>query len=550
MKKTFKRAGVAVLSMAMLLSMGAVTALTSNATYTVVTSTESQNVIATNQIKVENINTKGTTTVDSDAKVSVYRIAKRDDTTGHWSWLITAPTIGKDTVVLDATPGVNEVALTALDATQMQTLANTLKTTDFSSLSADNKIEDQSMETNITLPTGTAAVDASEVGYYLIVTTPGASNTLVVQPTLAAFDTSTVGVREIKSKYSSITVDKTITAVTNGDAGDGTHSIGTFGSEVSYSIATKTPEYANTVTSVNNFVITDDPSNGISIDVNTSNITVTVDGTKVYGKDDSDADISTDGVTVAQTAGKDGFVVTFNSAYVLANQNKDVVVTFKGTVGNSTTAVAADADAVDSKSQIAAADLVQTKGNTNNVQLTYDNNYSTGGGSETVFDGVTTYVGSIGLNKFQEDGTTALAGATFTLASSDVTDFATRNITSTAGTFDFGYLEPGTYTLTETAAPKGYKTVSAYTFTVTADKNSDGAYDTYQYAESAAVTNVTLTQTTTGIATVDITDPLADKLPGTGGIGTTLFTVGGAAVVLVAGFMFVMYMKKRGTEEE
>ena len=34
MKKTFKRAGVAVLSMAMLLSMGAMTAITSNAAVT------------------------------------------------------------------------------------------------------------------------------------------------------------------------------------------------------------------------------------------------------------------------------------------------------------------------------------------------------------------------------------------------------------------------------------------------------------------------------------------------------------------------------------
>ena len=38
-------------------------------------------------------------------------------------------------------------------------------------------------------------------------------------------------------------------------------------------------------------------------------------------------------------------------------------------------------------------------------------------------------------------------------------------------------------------------------------------------------------------------------LPGTGGAGTILFTVGGAAIVLLAGVLFVFYMKKRRIEE-
>ena len=37
---------------------------------------------------------------------------------------------------------------------------------------------------------------------------------------------------------------------------------------------------------------------------------------------------------------------------------------------------------------------------------------------------------------------------------------------------------------------------------------------------------------------------------GTGGIGTYLFTIGGAAMVLLAGVLFVIYMKKRETEED
>ena len=41
-----------------------------------------------------------------------------------------------------------------------------------------------------------------------------------------------------------------------------------------------------------------------------------------------------------------------------------------------------------------------------------------------------------------------------------------------------------------------------------------------------------------------------DTLPATGGIGTVLFTAGGISVVLIAGALFVMYMKKKNSEDE
>ena len=47
-----------------------------------------------------------------------------------------------------------------------------------------------------------------------------------------------------------------------------------------------------------------------------------------------------------------------------------------------------------------------------------------------------------------------------------------------------------------------------------------------------------------------VVDEYDDKLPATGGIGTVLFTAGGISIVLIAGALFVMYMKKRNGEEE
>jgi LPXTG-motif cell wall-anchored protein len=42
-----------------------------------------------------------------------------------------------------------------------------------------------------------------------------------------------------------------------------------------------------------------------------------------------------------------------------------------------------------------------------------------------------------------------------------------------------------------------------------------------------------------------ITNKKGISLPGTGGIGTTIFTFGGLALVLVAAVMFIVYIKKQ-----
>ena len=53
-----------------------------------------------------------------------------------------------------------------------------------------------------------------------------------------------------------------------------------------------------------------------------------------------------------------------------------------------------------------------------------------------------------------------------------------------------------------------------------------------------------------GILQKDMYNEYLDELPATGGMGTVLFTAGGIAVILMAGALFVVYMKKRNAEEE
>ncbi len=136
-------------------------------------------------------------------------------------------------------------------------------------------------------------------------------------------------------------------------------------------------------------------------------------------------------------------------------------------------------------------------------------------------------------------------------------------------------LTVGEYKLKEVEAPTGYKPVEDIYFTVecdTFDASEDlaGEYNGEfsvnvttggdavkgAAADSKIVLQDATAAAANGGAATDgelfatIKDPLADTLPATGGIGTVLFTAGGIAVVMLAGALFVVYMKKRSTEEE
>ena len=121
------------------------------------------------------------------------------------------------------------------------------------------------------------------------------------------------------------------------------------------------------------------------------------------------------------------------------------------------------------------------------------------------------------------------------------------------GQIDFGYLPAGDYTLVETQAPSGYKTIGqSYTFSVATREagSNNSQFSTYEVTAGnvAGVVEVALTNEG-AVAELTVTDPPADTLPATGGIGTYVFTFGGAAIVLMAGVLFIVYMKKRKVEE-
>ena len=154
------------------------------------------------------------------------------------------------------------------------------------------------------------------------------------------------------------------------------------------------------------------------------------------------------------------------------------------------------------------------------------------------------------------DGETekALAGATFTLsknadgsnpialvsesnnvyrvAKTGETGTVTEITTDATGKFTIKGLDADTYYLTETAAPAGYnKLASAVTITI---------------GDNGVVNGTT--EATQGVDEVKVLNQSGAELPSTGGIGTTIFYVIGAALVI--GAIVILVAKKRAGSEK
>lgn len=204
------------------------------------------------------------------------------------------------------------------------------------------------------------------------------------------------------------------------------------------------------------------------------------------------------------------------------------------------------------KSQLNGNAVLGEHGNVNKAQLEYSNNPRGDGKGETPWDNVIVFTYKVVVNKIDQAGD-PLEGAQFTLTkkTKNGTDVVkTMDVNTTLTQFTLSGLDDGEYTLTETVTPAHYNTISPITFTVTADHKID--WDSISTRDNVLtslsgekkVGEITFSvDKTAGTLTTDVVNNIGTTLPGTGGIGTTIFYVIGGGLMVAAAILLIT--KKR-----
>lgn len=197
-------------------------------------------------------------------------------------------------------------------------------------------------------------------------------------------------------------------------------------------------------------------------------------------------------------------------------------------------------------------------GNPNVVYLEYSNNPNwkpegdeTPGNTptgETPEDKVIVFTYKVVVNKVDENSN-PLTGAGFTLykknADGEYVAVGQELFGAELTTFKWSGLDDGDYKLEETTTPAGYNTIAPIEFTITAEHDilSD---DPRLTALSGTVASGEVTFTADvneGSLATNVVNKTGATLPETGGMGTTLFYVIGAGLVI--GAAVIMITKKR-----
>jgi fimbrial isopeptide formation D2 family protein/LPXTG-motif cell wall-anchored protein len=198
--------------------------------------------------------------------------------------------------------------------------------------------------------------------------------------------------------------------------------------------------------------------------------------------------------------------------------------------------------------------VIGSTGNSNVAYLEYSNNpYDSSSTGTSAIDKVKVFTYQAIVKKITEDST-ALAGAGFTLYKAGTgntwTTVGTGTVDTTGTIFTFTGLDVGTYKLVETTVPTGYHAADDLVFTVQATydiSTADPALTALVALDSSnnpisgstATTEVFTVDLSKGSLTTNVINETGTLLPSTGGIGTKIFTVGGIALMVVAGVLLV-----------
>lgn len=210
---------------------------------------------------------------------------------------------------------------------------------------------------------------------------------------------------------------------------------------------------------------------------------------------------------------------------------------------------AGDVISVEYTAELLTGANIGSAGNVNTSHVTFSNNPNNKDSKgKTPDHTVKVFTYQLVVNKVNE-AQIPLKGADFTLYKLDKTDGTykkvpikvdgvdLKTVSEDGATFTFKGLDEGVYKLEETTTPKGYNTISPIEFSIISATNDDAGTlvsingSTESTSEGKAEFSA---DADTGIVSTTIQNKSGSVLPSTGGMGTTVLYVGGAALVVVA----------------
>ena len=334
----------------------------------------------------------------------------------------------------------------------------------------------------LTVADGKATASGLDLGYYLVVGANEAlANLTTTTPDVIIHDKNDVPFDKVDDKES-VEV----------------------GEVVNYTITGKVPDTTGFTKYI--YSITDKMSEGL-----TFNKDVTV---KVGGEE-----LASDKYELSYTESGVDFLLTIKVMDIQDKVTKPIVVKYTATVNEKAIAKISENDA----------------------KLVYSNDPTDSKKHGELTDKETVYSAKIVIDKYDAnvaDKSKKLIDAEFVLKNSegkfykydtsadkvvwvDTQEAADVFVTNFNGVAEVRGLKDGTYTLIETKAPAGYNLLSKAIEVVIAGSNSDATTPTYK---------------------VDVGNSTGSMLPGPGGIGTRIFYIAGAALLL--GAVVVLLVKK------
>ena len=425
-------------------------------------------------------------------------------------------------------------------------------------------------------PSGTSVTGSTvaelDLGYYLVVDNGGEGLTKS-QPILVAIPQVPTGTNawayeiSVTPKASSTKFEKKI----HEDNKLKDTNTANVGDDIEYYLSADIPEYESSVYDASvelPFSITDKMSKELTwtedskIEVytveNRESVVDAKKGTLII----QDGNYTIDPTVETNTEGGT-FTVKFTKSFLKEHRGDVVVVIFSAQLNSKAIIGAATGDNKIEGYDELTGNTTDTnyngKGNPNAATLQYSNSYYGGKDTAEIDDDVTTFTFEIDVKKLEKGSANLLGNAQFTVYSDPdcktvYTNDEFEGVLTTGSEGDeLGKavakgVKNGTYYLKETKAPAGYKVYDGViTVEVEQTKDGEGAF-TYTITTSKvtnAETGETETEQETGQTEVSVEDEKGTTLPGTGGIGTTIFTFGGLALIVLAGILLVVYTRKQ-----